>query len=135
MRLDKLTTAFQQALADAQSAAVGRDNPYIEPAHLLAAMLQQPDGPKALLDRAGANTAALSTAMETALRNLPQVQGGGQPVQPGRDLINLLQAADKEATQRGDSFVASEMFLLALADSKTDLGGVVRGHGRHATCC
>ena len=129
MRLDKLTTAFQQALADAQSAAVGRDNPYIEPAHLLAAMLQQPDGPKALLDRAGANTAALSTAMETALRNLPQVQGGGQPVQPGRDLVNLLQAADKEATQRGDSFVASEMFLLALADSKTDLGGVVRGHG------
>ena len=129
MRLDKLTTAFQQALADAQSAAVGRDNPYIEPAHLLAAMLQQPDGPKALLDRAGANTAALSTAMETALRNLPQVQGGGQPVQPGRDLISLLQAADKEASQRGDSFVASEMFLLALADSKTDLGGVVRGHG------
>ena len=83
MRFDKLTTAFQQALADAQSAAVARDNPYIEPAHLLAAMLAQPDGPKSLLDRAGANTAALATAMETAIRNLPQVQGGGQ-VQPGR---------------------------------------------------
>jgi ATP-dependent Clp protease ATP-binding subunit ClpB len=129
MRLEKLTTAFQQALGDAQSLAVARDNPYIEPAHLLAAMLTQPDGPKALLDRAGANTAALATAMETAIRNLPQVQGGGQPVQPGRDLVNLLQAADKEATQRGDQFIASEMFLLALADAKTDLGGVVRGHG------
>ncbi len=129
MRADKLTTAFQQALGDAQSLAVARDNPYIEPAHVLAAMLQQPDGPKALLDRAGANTAALATAMDTAMRNLPQVQGGGQPIQPGRDLMQLLQAADKEATQRGDQFVASETFLLALSDAKTDLGGIVRGHG------
>jgi ATP-dependent Clp protease ATP-binding subunit ClpB len=129
MRFDKFTTAFQQAIGDAQSQAVARDNPYIEPAHLLHAMLQQPDGPKALLDRAGANSAALMTAMDTAMRNLPQVQGGGQPVQPGRDLVTLLQQADKEATQRGDQFIASEMFLLALADAKTDLGGVVRGHG------
>jgi ATP-dependent Clp protease ATP-binding subunit ClpB len=129
MRFDKLTTAFQQALADAQSAAVARDNPYIEPAHLLQAMLQQPDGPKALLDRAGADTAALLTAMETAVRNLPQVSGSGQPVQPGRDLVTLLQAADKEAGKRGDQFIASEMFLLALSDSKSDLGAVVRGHG------
>ena len=66
MRLDKLTTAFQQALQDAQSAAVARDNPYIEPAHLLAAMLQQPDGPRSLLERAGAKVSALDTAMETA---------------------------------------------------------------------
>ncbi|HSI59946.1 MAG TPA: Clp protease N-terminal domain-containing protein, partial [Ideonella sp.] len=129
MRLDKLTTAFQQALADAQSLAVGRDNPYIEPAHLLAAMLTQADGPKALLDRAGANTAALKLAMETAVNGLPQVQGGGQPVQPGRDLVNLLQAAEKEAGKRGDQFIASEMFLLALADAKNDIGGIVRGHG------
>ena len=129
MRFEKLTTAFQQALQDASSAAVARDNPYIEPAHLLAAMLAQPDGPKALLERAGANTAALATAMETAIRALPSVQGGGQPVQPGRDLVNLLQAADKEAGKQGDQFIASEMFLLALADAKTDLGGVVRGHG------
>ena len=129
MRIDKLTTAFQQALQDAQSAAVARDNPYIEPTHLLAAMLAQPEGPKSLLDRAGANTAALAVAMETAIRNLPQVQGGGQTVQPGRDLLQLLQAADKEAGKRGDQFIASEMFLLALADAKTDLGGIVRGHG------
>ena len=129
MRLDKLTTAFQQALGEAQSLAVARDNPYIEPSHLLAAMLQQADGPKALLDRAGANTSALKTAMDTAMGGLPQVSGGGQPVQAGRDLVQLLQAADKEGTKRGDQFIASEMFLLALADAKTDLGGVVRGHG------
>ncbi len=128
MRLDKLTTAFQQALAEAQSLAVARDNPYIEPAHVLAAMLAQPDGPKALLDRAGANTAALKTAMDTAINALPSVQGGGQ-TQAGRDLAQLLQVADKESTKRGDQFIASEMFLLALADAKNDVGGVVRGHG------
>ena len=132
MRLDKLTTAFQQALQEAQSAAVARSNPYIEPSHLLTAMLAQADGPKALLDRAGANTAALKTAMDTATSALPHVQGqtGNAPaVQPGRDLLQLLQAADKEASQRGDQFIASEMFLLALADSKSDIGGIVRGHG------
>ncbi len=129
MRIDKLTTQFQQALADAQSLAVGRDNPYIEPTHLLAAMLAQPDGPKALLERAGVNTAALKTALDTAIAGLPQVQGSGQVVQPGRELVSLLQAAEKEAGKRGDQFVASEMFLLALADAKTDLGGIVRGHG------
>jgi ATP-dependent Clp protease ATP-binding subunit ClpB len=128
MRLDKLTTAFQQALNEASSMAVARDNPYVEPSHLLAAMLQQDDGPKALLDRAGANTAALKTAMETAIGALPSVQGGGQ-VQAGRDLVQLLQAADKESGKRGDQFISSEMFLLALADSKSDLGGIVRGHG------
>ena len=128
MRLDKLTTAFQQALAEGQSLAVARDNPYIEPSHVLAAMLVQPDGPKALLDRAGANTAALKTAMDVAINSLPSVQGGGQ-VQAGRDLVQLLQAADKEATKRGDQFIASEAFLLALADSKSDIGGIVRGHG------
>jgi len=129
MRIDKLTSTFQQALADAQSLAVARDNPYIEPAHLLAAMLAQPEGPKALLDRAGVNTGALKTSMDTATAGLPQVQGSGQVVQPGRELLALLQAAEKESGKRGDQYVASEMFLLALADAKTDLGGIARGHG------
>jgi ATP-dependent Clp protease ATP-binding subunit ClpB len=129
MRIDKLTTKFQEALAEAQSLAVARDNPYIEPAHLLAAMLVQTDGPKPLLERAGVNVASLKTAMDTALNGMPQVQGSGQPVQAGRDLVTLLQAADKEATKRGDQFIASEMFLLALADGKTDLAGIARGHG------
>ncbi|HPO19597.1 MAG TPA: Clp protease N-terminal domain-containing protein, partial [Rubrivivax sp.] len=132
MRLDKLTTTFQQALAEAQSLAVARDNPYIEPAHLLAAMLEQPDGPKALLERAGANAAALKTAMDTLIHGLPSVQaasGQAPQVQVGRDLAQLLQAAEKEAGKRGDQFIASEMFLLALADAKSDIGGIVRGHG------
>jgi len=129
MRIDKLTTKFQEALADAQSLAVTRDNPYIEPVHLLLAMLAQADGPKALLDRAGAKTAALRTALDTLLTGLPQVQGSGQLVQPGRDLLSLMQSAEKEATKRGDQFVASEMFLLAVSEAKSDLGGIVRGHG------
>jgi ATP-dependent Clp protease ATP-binding subunit ClpB len=129
MRIDKFTTKFQEALADAQSLAVTRDNPYIEPVHLLLAMLAQADGPKALLDRAGAKTAALRTGLETLLSGLPQVQGSGQVVQPGRDLASLLQAAEKEASKRGDQFVASEMFLLAVSEAKSDLGGIVRGHG------
>ena len=129
MRIDKFTTKFQEALADAQSLAVTRDNPYIEPVHLLLAMLAQADGPKALLDRAGTNTAALRTGLDTLLTGLPQVQGSGQVVQPGRDLASLLQAAEKEANKRGDQFVASEMFLLAVSEAKSDLGGIVRGHG------
>ena len=98
MRLDKLTTAFQQALADGQSAAVARENPYVEPAHVLAAMLAQPDGPKSLLDRAGANTAALKTAMDNLISGLPQVQGGGQ-VSGSRDLLQLLVKAEQEKKQ------------------------------------
>jgi len=103
MRFDKLTTAFQQALGMPRVWPWRATNPYIEPAHLLAAMLQQPDGPKALLERAGADTGALTVAMETAIRNLPQVQGGGETVQPGRDLLQLLQAADKEARNAATS--------------------------------
>ncbi|MEQ1682956.1 MAG: ATP-dependent chaperone ClpB [Burkholderiaceae bacterium] len=129
MRIDKFTTKFQEALADAQSLAIARDNPYIEPAHLLGAMLAQADGPKALLDRAGANSAALKTAVDTLINGFPQVQGSGQVVQPSRDLTALLQATEKEAGKRGDQFIAGEMFLLALADAKTDMGGIVRGHG------
>lgn len=128
MRQDKLTSQFQQALAGAQSLAVTRDNPYIEPVHVLAAMLAQDDGPRALLERAGVRLAALQTAVDTTLNGLPQVQGG-EPTGAGRDLISLLQAAEKEASKRGDQYIASEMFLLALADAKTDLAGVVRGHG------
>ncbi|HSN32871.1 MAG TPA: ATP-dependent chaperone ClpB [Ideonella sp.] len=129
MRPDKFTSRFQEAIADAQSLAVTRDNPYIEPVHVLSAMLAQDEGPRALLERAGVRLPALRTAVDTALKGLPQVQGSGQVVQPGRDLVALLQAAEKEASKRGDQFIASEMFLLALADAKTDFAGIVRGHG------
>ena len=129
MRIDKLTTKFQEALGDAQSIAVAKDNPYIEPAHVLSAMLVQVDGPKALLDRAGVNTAALKAAVDLAIKGLPQVQGSDTVVQPSRDLASLLQAAEKEATKRGDQFIASEMFLLVLTDSRSDLGGIARNNG------
>ena len=78
MRADKFTTTMQEALGDAQSLAVTRDNPYIEPAHVLAAMLAQADGPKALLARAGVNVGKLQAALEDAMKRLPQVQGGEQ---------------------------------------------------------
>ncbi len=128
MRIDKLTTKFQEALADAQSLAVTGDNPYIEPSHLLAAMLAQTDGPKSLLQRAGVNTAKLQQALEAEIARLPQVQGAEQ-VQPGRDLISLLQASEKEAGKRGDQFIASEMFLLAAAEAKSSIGPLVKEHG------
>src|SRR5450756_1203960 len=128
MRIEKLTTKFQEALGEAQTLALGSDHAYIEPAHVLVAMLKQEDGPKALLQRAGVNVPGLLAAAETAMKRLPQVQGAGQ-VQASRDLVNLLQQAEKEAGKRDDQFVASEMFLVALADSKTDIGGIVRGHG------
>ena len=129
MRLDKLTTRFQEALADAQSLALGNDNPYIEPIHLLLAMLRQPDGAtKNLLARAGVNTGALDTALDRAIKHLPQVQGGEQ-VQVGRDLGNLLQQTEKEGIKRGDQFIASELFLLAAADDKGEAGRIAREHG------
>ena len=129
MRLDKLTTRFQEALADAQSLALGNDNPYIEPVHLLLAMLRQPDGAtKNLLARAGVNTGALDTALDRAIKHLPQVQGGEQ-VQVGRDLGSLLQPTEKEGIKRGDQFIASELFLLAAADDKGEAGRIAREHG------
>ena len=128
MRSDKLTTKFQEALGEAQSLALGNDHAYIEPAHVLAAMLRQDDGPKALLQRAGVNVASLSTAADAAVKRLPQVQGQEQ-VTVGRDLVTLMQTAEKESIKRGDQFVAGELFLLALADSQTDLAKVAKENG------
>ncbi len=128
MRADKLTTKFQEALGEAQSLALGQDHAYIEPAHVLVAMLRQQDGPKALLQRAGVNLAALLQAADAAVQKLPQVQGQEQ-VQVSRDTVTLLQAAEKESIKRGDQFVASELFLLALADSKVALADEARKAG------
>ena len=117
MRIDKLTTQFQQALADAQSLALSNDNQYIDPLHLLAAIVNQPDGSgRALLERAGVRVPALKSDVDAALKRLPQVSGTGGEVQVGRDLVNLLNLSEKEATRRGDQFIATEMFLLALAE-------------------
>ena len=128
MRIDKLTTKFQEALAEAQTRALANDHAYIEPPHVLLAMLRQQDGPKALLQRAGVNVTGLLAASETAMKKLPQVQGHEQ-VQIGRDMVSLLQAAEKESMKRGDQFVAGELFLLVLADSKQDIGKIARDNG------
>ena len=128
MRLDKLTTKFQEALSDAQSLALAKDQAYIEPCHLLVAMLRQDDGPRTLLMRSGVNIAGLLKDSEEAIAKLPEVHGQDQ-VQVGRDLVTLMQSAEKESLKRGDQFVASEMFLLALSDSKSDLGQLARRHG------
>ena len=128
MRLDKLTSTFQEALTEAQSLAVTRDNPYIEPAHILLAMLRQDEGPKALLDKAGVKVAPLAAALEKSLDKLPQVQGAEQ-VQAGRDTVSLLQGAEKEAHKAGDAYIAAEMFLLALCDHKGDTAVLARDFG------
>ncbi|MFO1194088.1 MAG: ATP-dependent chaperone ClpB, partial [Rhodoferax sp.] len=122
------TTKFQEALGEAQSLALAQDHAYIEPAHVLVAMLRQDDGPKALLQRAGANVNGLLAAAEAAVKKLPQVQGQDQ-VQVGRDTVTLLQAAEKESIKRSDQFVASELFLLALCDSKQDIGRIAKENG------
>ncbi|MBI4741405.1 MAG: ATP-dependent chaperone ClpB [Betaproteobacteria bacterium] len=117
MRFDKFTTKFQQALNEAQSLAVGHDNQMIEPLHLLLALLQQDDGGTAsLLAQAGTHVQPLKAALDQAVDRLPRVEGHGGEVQIGRDLGNLLNLTDKEAQKRGDQFIASEMFLLALCD-------------------
>ena len=128
MRTDKLTTKFQEALGDAQTLALGQDHAYIEPAHVLAAMLRQEDGPKALLQRAGVNVPGLLAVAEAAMKKLPQVEGHEQ-VQVGRDMVSLLQASEKESIKRGDQFIAGELFFLALTDSKLDLAKAAREQG------
>ncbi|MDP2880377.1 MAG: ATP-dependent chaperone ClpB [Azonexus sp.] len=130
MRLDKFTTKFQQALSDAQSLAIGGDQQFIEPQHLLLALLNQDDGgTTSLLGRAGANVAGLRKDLEQALTRLPKVEGHGGDVSIGRDLGNLLNLTDKEAQKRGDQFIASEMFLLALCEDKNETGRLAKQHG------
>ncbi len=130
MRIDKFTTKFQQALADAQSLANGNDQQFIEPQHLLLALIDQEDGgTRSLLARAGVNVNGLKKDLEQALKRLPKVEGHGGDVSIGRDLANLLNLTDKEAQKRGDQFIASEMFLLVLCDDKGETGRLAKQHG------
>ena len=130
MRFDKLTTKFQQALNDAQSLAVGQDNQFIEPQHLLLALLGQDDGgTSSILQRAGGNVGALKPALHKAIERLPKVEGHGGEVNLSRDLNNLLNLTDKEAQKRGDQFIASEIFLLVAAQDKGETGRLLKEHG------
>ncbi|MEP7206774.1 MAG: ATP-dependent chaperone ClpB [Casimicrobiaceae bacterium] len=130
MRFDKLTTKFQQALADAQSMALGNDNGFIEPQHLLLALVNQEDGgTSSLLSRAGVAVPRLKTALGQAIARLPKVEGQGGEIGISRDLNNLLNLTDKEAGKRGDQFIASELYLLALTDDKAETGRILKDQG------
>ncbi|UGQ44613.1 ATP-dependent chaperone ClpB [Massilia endophytica] len=130
MRQDKLTTKLQEAIADAQSLAVGSDNPYIEPIHLLMALMNQEDGgARSLLQRAGVNIGGLMNALKAGLERLPKVSGTGGNVQVSREFVSMLNLADKESQKRNDQFVSSEMVLLALTDDKSDAGRLARENG------
>ncbi|ABI59006.1 ATP-dependent chaperone ClpB [Nitrosomonas eutropha] len=130
MRFDKFTTKFQQALADAQSMALGQDHPYIESQHLLLALMQQEDGSIAsLLQRAGVNVQPLRQALTQSLKLLPKVEGTGGEINISRDLGNLLNLTDKEAQKRGDQYIASEMFLLAVLEDKGETGRLLKQYG------
>ena len=128
MRQDKFTTKFQEALQDAQSLALSHDNGYIEPLHLLLAMLRQGDGARALLEKSGVNVSGLTQAVELAIKKLASVVGQDM-VQGSTELAKLLQATEKEALKRRDQFIAGELFLLAVADSKADVGTICRASG------
>src|SRR3990170_2077943 len=121
MRFDKFTTKLQEALAEAQSLALGQDHQYIEPQHLLAALANDP-GMAGLLAKAGGNLAALKKGVAEQISRLPKVEGTPGEVHLSRDLAQMLNVADKEAQKRGDQYIASEMFLLAAVPLLQDYG-------------
>ncbi len=130
MRMDKLTSRFQQALADAQSLAVGRDHNMIEPVHVMTALLDQQGGSVTpLLAQAGINVPALRQRLGEALDKLPQVKGQEGNLNIGNDLTRLLNLTDKLAQQRGDAFIASELFVLAALDDKGAVGQALKAAG------
>src|SRR6195256_2718545 len=130
MRFDKFTTKLQEALAEAQSMALGRDQQYIEAEHLLLALLNQDDGGVAgLVSKAGGNPNALKKSLAEAISRLPVVEGTPGEVLMGRDLTQLLNVADKEAQKRGDQYIASELFLLAAAADKGNVGRLLKQAG------
>ena len=130
MRMDKLTTKFQMALAEAQSMAVGRDHQFIEPAHLLLALLNQEGGTvRPLLEKAGANVSKLRSELMAALDRLPKVEGTAGEVHVSNDLSRLLNVTDKLAQQRGDEYIASELFVLAAFEDRGTLKTILRDSG------
>ena len=130
MRMDKLTTHFQQALADAQSLAVGRDHQFIEPAHLMAALLEQEGGTvRGLLTKAGVNMNLLRSQLGESLDRLPSVEGAPGEVHISNELSKVLNVTDKLAQERGDAYISSELFVLAALQSKGDLGRILEQAG------
>lgn len=134
MRMDKLTSRFQQSLADAQSLAVGRDNNILEPAHVMAALLDQQGGSTGpLLTQAQVNVPALRQRINALLDRLPKVSGQEGNIHAGNELTRLLNLTDKLAQQRGDQFIASELFVLAALEDKGELGAALKAAGATKT--
>ena len=130
MRIDKLTSKFQMALADAQSIAVGRDHQFIEPEHVFKALLDQEGGTtRALLVQVGANMGLLESALEQALNRIPQVEGIAGDIQVGSETQRLLNVTDKLAQERKDPFIASELFMVAVVSDQGKLGKIVQEAG------
>jgi len=130
MNIEKFTTKFQQAIAEAQSLAIGKDNQFIEPVHLLSALLNQQDGSVApILTASGVNVAALRNELNNELAKLPQVSGNGGDVQLSRQLLNLLNLCDKLAQQQQDKFISSELFLLAALEEKGTVSEILKKCG------
>ncbi len=130
MNIEKFTTKFQQAIAEAQSLAIGKDNQFIEPVHLLSALLNQQDGSVApILTASGVNVAVLRNELNNELAKLPQVSGNGGDVQLSRQLLNLLNLCDKLAQQRQDKFISSELFLLAALEEKGAVSEILKKCG------
>jgi len=130
MRMDKLTTKFQMALADAQSLALGRDHQFIEPIHLMTAMLDQEGSSiRQLFSQAGVNVNGLRSQLGDALDHLPSVEGAGGDVHVSNDTAKLLNVTDKLAQQRKDAYISSELFILAALDDKGQLGDMLRSNG------
>ena len=130
MNIEKFTTKFQQAIAEAQSLAIGKDNQFIEPVHLLSALLNQQDGSVApILTASGVNVAALRNELNNELAKLPQVSGNGGDVQLSRQLLNILNLCDKLAQQRQDKFISSELFLLAALEEKGAVSDILKKCG------
>jgi ATP-dependent Clp protease ATP-binding subunit ClpB len=130
MRMDRLTSKFQLALADAQSLAVGRDQQFIEPVHLMLALLDQEGGSaRPLLDRAGVNVNLLRSRLLEQVGRIATVEGSGGEVHPSHDLLKLLNVTDKLAQKRGDQYISSELFVLAACEDKGTLGRVLKDSG------
>ncbi|EKF74503.1 ATP-dependent Clp protease, ATP-binding subunit ClpB [Alcanivorax hongdengensis A-11-3] len=130
MRMDKLTARLQEALSDAQSLAVGQGNSTIEPVHLMLALMQQQGGAaKPLLEKTGANSADVITALNMAVEKLPTVSNFNGDVQMGQALGRMLNLADREAQQRGDQYLSTEVVLLAACDDNGELGKIIKNAG------
>ena len=130
MRIDKLTSKFQMALADAQSLALGRDNGFVEPEHLMKALLDQQGGSsRPLLTKAGVNISQLRTLVDQALDRLPKVSGTGGDIHISNGLNRLLNLTDKLSQQRKDSYISSELFILAAISEDSNLAKLLKQVG------